>query len=223
MVFPVVMYGCESWAIKKAGCRGYSSGVEHLTAESWAPKNWWFWRVVLEKTLESPLDCKEIQPVTLKWNQPWIVTGKTDAETEATILWPPDVKNRLNGKDPDTGKDWRQKERRTTEDETVGWHHQLNRHEFDQALSVGDGQGSLVCCRPWGPKELDMTEWLNWTDLIQLVSKRERILSVSLLTNSYFPQYSNYFLEFFRLFILLKRNFLYFTYVVVLWILNDKK
>ena len=132
--------------------------------ESWAPKNWCFWTVVLEKTLESPLDCKEIQPVHPKGNQSWILIERTDAETEAPILWLPDVKNWLIWKDPDAGQDWRQKEKGLTEDEIVDWHHQLDGLEFEKALGVGDGQGSLVCCSPWGHKELDMTEWLNWTD-----------------------------------------------------------
>ena len=107
--------------------------------EGWAPKNWCFWTVVLEKTLESPLDCKEIQPVHPKWNQSWIFFGRTDAEAEAPILWPPDTKRRLIGKDLDAGEDWRQKEKGTTEDKIVGWHHLLNGHEFEQAL--GDGEG----------------------------------------------------------------------------------
>ena len=132
--------------------------------ESWALKNWCFWTVVLEKTLESPLDCKEIQPVHPKGNQSWIFIGRTDAETP--ILWSPDVKNWLIGKDPDTGKDWRQKEKGMTEDEMVGWHHWLNEHEFEQALGVGDGQGSLACWSSWGHKEPDMTELLNWTELV---------------------------------------------------------
>ena len=112
--------------------------------ESWAPKNWCFWTVVLEKTLESPLDCKEIQPVHPKGDQSWIFTGRTDAEAEAPILWPPDAKDWLIRKDPDYGKDWRQEEKGTTEDEMVGWHHWLNGHEFEQAPGVGDGQGILA-------------------------------------------------------------------------------
>ena len=98
--------------------------------ESWAPKNWCFWTVVLEKTLESPLDCKEIQPVHPKGDQSWVFIGRTDVEAETPILWPPDVKNWLIGKDPDAGKDWRQEEKGMTEDEMVGWHHRLNGHEF---------------------------------------------------------------------------------------------
>ena len=133
--------------------------------ESWAPKNWCFWTVVLEKTLESLLDCKEIKPINPKGNQSQIFIGRTDAEAETPILWPPDVKNWLIGKDPDAGKDWMQEEKGTIEDEMVGWHHQVDGHEFEQALGVGDGQGSLVCCSPWGCKESDTTEQLNWTEL----------------------------------------------------------
>ena len=132
--------------------------------ESWVPKNWCFWAVVLEKTLECPLDCKEIEPVHPKGNQSWIFIGRIDAEAEAPILWPSDVKNWLFGKDPDAGKDWRQEEKGTIEDEIVGWHHRLNGHEFEQALGVGGGQRNLACCSPWDRKELNTTEWLNWTD-----------------------------------------------------------
>ena len=129
--------------------------------ESWVPKNWCFWTVVLEKTPESPLDCKEIKLFNPKGNQSCIFTGRTDAKAEAPILWPPDAKKWLIGKDPDAGKDWRQEEKGTTEDEMVGWHHRPDGCEFEQAPGVGDGQGSLACCRPWGHKELDMTEWLK--------------------------------------------------------------
>ena len=146
MVFPVVMYGCESWTINQV---------------SWALKNWCFWTMVLEKTLESPLDCKEIQPVNTKGNQSWIFIRRTDAKTETPILWPPDSKNWLIGKDPDAGKDTR------PEDEVAGWHHWLDGHEFEQAPRVGNGQGSLARCSPWGHKESDTIEWLNWTDVIQ--------------------------------------------------------
>ena len=128
-------------------------------------KNWCFWAVVLEKSLESPLDSKKIQLVHPKGNQSWIFIGRTDAEAEASILWPPDAKIRLIGKDLDAGKDWGQEKKGETEDETVGWHHKLEGHEFEQALGVGDGQGSLSCCSPWGCKEFDMTERLNWTEL----------------------------------------------------------
>ena len=125
------------------------------------PKNWCFRTVVLEKTLESPLESKEIKSVNLKGNQYWILFERTDAEAEAPILWPSNVNSRLIGKDSDAGKDWRQKEKRATEDEMVGWHHWLNGHEFEQAPGDGEGQGSLVCCSPWDCKELDTAEWLN--------------------------------------------------------------
>ena len=117
----------------------------------------------MEKTLESPLDCKEIQPVHLEGHWSWIAIGRTDAEAETPILWPPDTKNWLIGKDPDAGKNWRLKEKGTTEDEMVGWHHWLAGHEFEQALGVGVGQRSLAFCSPWGCKELDTTEQLNWS------------------------------------------------------------
>ena len=115
--------------------------------ESWVLKNWCFWTVVLEKIIQSPLNCKEIKLVNSKGNQSWIFIGKTDAEAEVPIIWPPDVKNRLIRKNTDAGKDWRQ-EKGMTEDEMVGWHHWLNGHEFEQAPGDGEGQGSLVCCSP---------------------------------------------------------------------------
>ena len=118
---------------------------------------------MLERALESPLDCKEIQPVHPKGDQSWVFIGRTYAEVETPILWPPDAKNWLIGKDPDAGKDWRQEEKAMTEDEMVGWHHWFKGHEFEQALGVGERQGSLACCSPWGHNELDMTERLNWT------------------------------------------------------------
>ena len=124
--------------------------------ESGEPKNWCFWTLVLGKSLENPLDCKEIQPVHPKGNQSWIFIEKTDAEAETLLLWPPDAKSWLIGKDPDAGKDWGREEKGMTEDEMVGWHHRLDGHEFEQAPGVGDGQGSLVCCSPRGHKESDM-------------------------------------------------------------------
>ena len=127
MVFPVVMYGCESWTIKK-------------------------------------LSAKELMPALPKENQSWIFIGRTDAEAETPIYWLPDVKNWLFRKDPDAGEDWGQEEKETTKDEMVGWHHQLNGHEFEYVPGVGDGQGGLTCCSPWVCKEPDMTEWLNWTE-----------------------------------------------------------
>ena len=146
MVFSVVMYGCESWTIKKA---------EHQ-------KNWCVWTVMLEKTLESPLDYKEIQPVHPKGNQSWIFIGRIDAEAETPILCPPHAKNWLIWKIPDAGKG-------TTENEMVGWHHWLNGHGFGETLGVGDGQGSLACCSPWGWKESEVTEWLSWSELIHFI------------------------------------------------------
>ena len=126
--------------------------------EGWAPKNWCFWTVVLEKTLESPLDYKEVQPVRPKGNQPWIFTRRTDAEAEAPILWPPDAKSQLTGKDPDAKKDRGQEEKGMTEDEIVCLHHQLNGREIEQAPGDGKGQGSLACCSPW------CHSWLSdWT------------------------------------------------------------
>ena len=133
--------------------------------ESWAPKNWCFWTVMLEKTLESPLDYKEIQPVHPKGDQSWVFTGRTDVEAETPILWPPDPKSWLIGKDPDAGRDWGQEEKGTTEDEMAGWHHRLDWHEFGWTPGVGDGQGGLACCDSWGCKESDTTERLNWTEL----------------------------------------------------------
>ena len=133
--------------------------------ESWVPKNWCFWTVLLEKTLESRLECKEIQPVHPRGDQSWVFIGRTDAEAKTPILWPPDLKGWFIWKDPDARKDWGQ-EKGTTEDEMAGWHHRLNGHEFEWTLGVGDGQGGLVCCSPWGCKESDTTEQLNWTQLI---------------------------------------------------------
>jgi len=130
--------------------------------QNWVPKNWCFWTVVLEKTLESPLDFKEIQPVNLKGNQSWIFIWRTDTAAETPILWPLDVKNWLIWKDPDAGKDWKWEEKGMREDEMVGWHHRLNGHESEQTPGVGDGQGGLACCRLWGHKESDRTEWLKW-------------------------------------------------------------
>ena len=129
---------------------------------SWAPKNWCFWTMVLEKTLESLLNCKEIKPVNPKGNQSWIFIGRTDAEAEAPVLRPRE--NRLIGKDPDAGQDWRQEEKGMTEDEIIGWHHQLDGHEFEQAPGVVDGQRSVAWCSPWGLKKSDTAKWLNWTE-----------------------------------------------------------
>ena len=134
--------------------------------ESWVLKNWCFWTVVLEKTIESPLNCKEIQPVHPEGDQSWLFIGRTDVEAETPILWPPDAKSWLIWKDPNSGKDWEQEEKEMTEDKMVGWHHWVNGHGFGWTLGVDDGPGCLVCCGSWGRKELDITEWLNWTELI---------------------------------------------------------
>ena len=139
-VFWVVMYGCECWTIKKD---------EHQRIDAF---ELWCWK--------SPLDCKEIKPVNPKGNQSWKI--RIDAEAKTPILWPPDAKSWLLGKDPDAGKDWRREEKGTTQDEMVGWHHRFEGHEFLQAPGVGDGQGTLACCSPWDHKKSDMTERLNW-------------------------------------------------------------
>ena len=141
MVFPVAMYGCESWTIKKVECQRINS------FELWCSQS---------------LDFKEIQPVNPKGNQSWIFFGRTDAEAETPILWPPDGKNWLIWKDPDAGKDWRQEEKGMTEDKMGGWHHQFDGCEFEHTLGVGERQGSLACCSSWGCKEWDRTEQLNW-------------------------------------------------------------
>ena len=134
---------------------------------------WCFWTVVLEKILESPLDSKEIKPINPKGIQLWIVIGKTDAEVEAPILWPPDVKSQLTGKDLYSGKDWGQEEKGKAEDEVVGWCHWLDGHEFEQAPGDREGQGSLVCCSSQGHKELDMIEWLKNDDNFKVQHKSQ--------------------------------------------------
>ena len=148
IVFPVVMCGCESWTVKKAG---------HRRIDAF---ELWYW-----KRLESPLDCKEIQPVHPKGDQSWVFIARTDAEAETPIPWPPDVKSWLIGEDPDAGRDWGQEEKGMTEDEMAGWHHWLDGHEFEWTPGVDDGQGGLACCGSWGCKALDTTERLNWTEL----------------------------------------------------------
>ena len=149
MVFPVVMYGCESWTVKID---------EHQKIDA-------FWTVVLEKTLESPLDFKEIQPVHPKGDQSWVFIGRTDAEAETPILWPPHEKSWIIGKDSDAGRNWGHEETGTMEDEMAGWPHRLNGYEFEWTPGVGDGQGGLASCDSWGSKESDTTEQLNWTEL----------------------------------------------------------
>ena len=129
--------------------------------ESWVLKNWCFWTVVLEKTLESPLDCKEIQPVSPKGDQPWIFIGRTDAEAGAPVFWQPDMKSQIIGKAPDPGKNWRQMKKREAEDEMVRCHHRLHVHKFVQTPGNSEGQGSLVCYSPWDHKQSDTTERLN--------------------------------------------------------------
>ena len=154
---------------KDLSSQSYAFSTSHVwmwylnSGESWTLKNWCFWTMVLEKTLESPLDCKEIQPVHPKGEQSWVFIGRTDAEAETPVLCPPDEKSWLIWKDPDAGKDWRQEEKGTTEDEMVGWHHQLNGHGFGWTPGVGDGQGGLVCCDSWGRKS--QTRLSNWTEL----------------------------------------------------------
>ena len=140
--------------------------------ESWALKNGCFWTVVLEKTLDSPLDCKKIQPVHSKGDQPWVFFGRNDAKAETPVFWPPHVKSWLIGKDSDAGRDWGQEEKGTTEDEMAGWHHWLDGREFEWTPGVGDGQGGLACCDLWGCKESDTTERLNWTELSWTISER---------------------------------------------------
>ena len=155
------------FANKSPCSQGYGFSSSHVQIweldhkEGWALKKWCFRTVVLEKTLESPLACKEIKPVNPKENQPWIFVGKTDAEAEVPIIWPPDVKSQLIGKFSDAGKDWGQEEKGTTEDEMVGWHHQLNGYEFEQAPGDSRGERNPTCYSPWGHKEPDTTQWLN--------------------------------------------------------------
>ena len=149
------MYGSESWTIKKA----QRQRIDAFEL--------WCWR-----KLESPLDCKEIQPVHPKGDQPWVFFGRSDVEAETPILWPPDAKRWLIWKYPDAGKDWGQEEKGTTEDEMVGWHHQLYGHGFGWTPGVGVGQGGLACCGSWGRKESDTTKRLNWTELNWRKDKR---------------------------------------------------
>ena len=156
---------------KSLSSQGYGFSSSHLwmweldCEESWAPKNWCFWTVMLEKTHESPLDCKEIQPVHPKGDQSWVFIGRTDAEAETPILWPPDGKSWLIGKDPEAGRDWGQEKTGPTEGEMAGWHHRLDGHRFGWTPGAGDGQGGLECCDSWGCRESDTTERLNWTEL----------------------------------------------------------
>ena len=152
MVFPVIMYRCEIWTIK----------------DGWGLKNWCFWIVAVEKTLEIPLDCKEIKPVNTKGNQPWIFIARTDAEAETSIHWPPDVKNQIIRIDPDAGKDLGQEEKGATEDKMVGWHHWLNGHEFEQTPGDSEGQGSLACCSSWGHSQTWLSNFTKTSCLMQV-------------------------------------------------------
>ena len=148
--------------------------------ESWAPKNWCFWTVVLEKTLESPLDGKEIQPVHPKGDQFWVFIGRTDAKAETPILWPPHAKCWLIGKDPDAGRDWGQEEKGTTEDKMAGWHHRLNGHEFEWTSGVGDGQGGLASCGSWGHSWTQLSDWteLNKSSICLKEKRKHSIYEV---------------------------------------------
>ena len=157
----------DYFANKGLSSQGYGFSNGHVCMweldykERWAQKNWCFWTVVLEKTLESPLDCREIQPVHSEGDQPWDFLGRNDAKAETPVLWPPHAKSWLTVKDSDAGRDWGQEEKGTTEDEMAGWHHWLDGHESEWTWG---GQGGLACCDSWGRKESDTTEWLNWTE-----------------------------------------------------------
>ena len=158
------------FANKGPPSQGYSFSSGHIwmwevdCEESWVLKNWCIWTVVLEKTLESPLDCKDIQSVHPKGDKSWVFIGRIDAEAETPVLWLPHAKSWLIGKDPDAGRDWGQEEKGRTEDEMAGWHHRLDGHEFKWTSGVGDGQGGLACCDSWGRKESDIPERLNWAE-----------------------------------------------------------
>ena len=167
------------FANKGSSSQGYGFSCGHVwmweldCEEGWVPKNWCFWPVVLEKTLESPLDCEEIQPVHSEGDQPWDFFGRNDAKAETPVLWPPPEKTWLTGKDSDAGRDWGQEEKGTTEDEMAGWHHRIDEHGFGWTPEVGDGQGGLACYGSWGRRESDTTEWLNWTEW--LMNKRKYV------------------------------------------------
>ena len=180
--------------------------------ESRTPKTWCFWTTVLEKNLESPLDCKEIKPASPKGNQSWVFIGRTDVEAETPVVWPPDANDWLIGKDPDAGKDWRQEEKGTTEDKMVGWHRWLHGNEFEQDPGVGDEQGSLALCT--GCKELDMTEQLNWIDIyiwIILYSLNRISLFLVILVLLYNYRVLSFNLKYlFQPHLIEKKNYLYF-------------
>ena len=162
MVFPAVMCGCESWTVKRAERRRIDAF------------ELWCWR-----TLESPLECKEIQPVHSKGDQSWVFIGRTDAKAETPILWPTHAKSWLIGKDSDAGRDWGHEEKRMTEDEMAGWHHWLDGHESEWTLGVGDRQGGLACCNSWGRKESDTTEQLNWTDVKITKGRLDQVIAIT--------------------------------------------
>ena len=196
----VVYFGLKSWNILANISSGHVWMWELDCVESWVPKNWCLWTVVLEKTLESPLDCKEIQPVHSEGDQPWDFFGRNDAKAETWVLWPPHAKSWLIGKDSDAGRNWGQKEKGTTEDEMAGWHHQLDDRKFEWTPGDDEGQGGPVCCDSWGHKESDMTEQLNWTELKDHIQSKA-FLSYSVawilaLQNkhfAYWPLKFNYF------------------------------
>ena len=158
------------FANKGPSSQGYGFSSSHVwmweldCEEGWEPKNWCFWTAVLEKTLESSLDCKKIQPVHSEGDQPWVFFGRNDAKAETPILWPLHAKTWLFGKDPHSGRDWGQEEKGMTEDEMARWHHGVDGREFGWTLGAADGQGGLACCNSWGRKESDTTEWQNWTE-----------------------------------------------------------
>ena len=166
------------FANKGLSSQGYVFSSGHVwmfeldCEESWAPKNWRFWTVVLEKTPESPLDCKEIQPVHSEGDQPWVFFGGNDAKAETPVLWLPHAESWLTGKYSEAGRDWGQEEKGIIEDEMAGWHHRLNGHEFEWTPEVGDGQGGLACWDSWGCKESDTTEQLDWTELNWKVNEK---------------------------------------------------
>ena len=188
----------HNWSdLAAAASQGYGFSCGHAwmweldCEEGWVPKNWCFWTVVLEKTLESPLDCKEIEPVHSEGDQPWDFFGRNDAKAETPVLWLPHTKSWLFGKDSDAGRDWGQEEKGTTENEIAGWHHRLDGRESGWSPGVGVGQGGLACWDSWGRKESDTTEWLIWSDLIFYRRDLNRILVDKLfflesLCSSYF-------------------------------------
>ena len=183
------------------------------------PKHWCFWTVVLEKTLESPLDCKEIQPVHSEGDQPWDFSGRNDAKAETPVLWPPHAKSGLIGKDSDAGRDWGQEEKGTTEDEMVRWHHRLDGRESGWTPGVGDGQGGLVCCDSWGRRVGH-----NWaTDLIWSDKRQNTYFKIRLeLFNDFKSIFSNILgaSEFY--FILTCHKYIYILFICILFILIHK-